>query len=94
MQLPNNTARLTKVALAVASALAFSSSAVADPPIPFLGLKLPIVVHGTVGGAYFAPPVFADTPEGSAGSATEPSVYRGAKVCLDLNDNGVCARDE
>jgi Phosphoesterase family len=77
--------RPTLVAAAVASALALcSTSAFASASI----------VKGVVGGAYFTPPVIADTPAASAGSSTAASVYQGAKVCFDLNDNGVCDANE
>ncbi len=77
--------RPTLVAVAVASALAVcSTSALASVSI----------VKGVVGGAYFTPPVIADTAAASAGSSTVPSAYQGAKVCFDLNDNGVCDANE
>jgi hypothetical protein len=77
--------RPTLVAAAVASALAVcSASAFASPSI----------VKGVVGGALFTPPVIADTAAASAGSSTVASVYQGAKVCFDLNDNGVCDANE
>jgi Phosphoesterase family len=77
--------RPTLVAAAVASALALcSTSAFASASI----------VKGVVGGAYFTPPVIADTAAASAGSSTAASVYQGAKVCFDLNDNGVCDANE
>jgi len=72
--------RPTLVAVAVAGALAVCSTSA------FAGS----IVQGVVGGAYFNPPVFADTAAASAGSSTAASVYQGAKVCFDLNDNGVC----
>src|SRR5262249_2050294 len=52
------------------------------------------LVKGVVGGAYFAAPVFADTAAASAPASTVASVYQGAKVCFDLNDNGVCDSGE
>src|SRR3984957_15075490 len=77
--------RPTLVAAAVASALALcSTSAFASASI----------VKGVVGGAYFTPPVIADTAAGSAASSTAASVYQGARVCFDLNDNGVCDAGE
>src|SRR5215472_9996432 len=79
------TLRPSLVAAAVACTLAVSSnSALAGQQI----------VRGVVSGAYFTPPVFADTAAASAGSSAVPSVYVGAKVCFDLNDNGVCDAGE
>ncbi len=77
--------RPTKVAVAVASALALcSASAFASNSI----------VQGVVGGAYFTPPVFADTAAASSPASTVASVYAGAKVCFDLNGNGACDANE
>jgi len=45
-------------------------------------------VRGVVAGSYFTPPADG-TP-----SSTVPSVYQSAKVCFDLNDNGVCDSGE
>ena len=73
------TVRPTLVAAAVASTLALCS------PSAFAAQSL---VKGTVGGAYFTPPVFADTAAASSGSSSVASVYQAAKVCFDLNDNG------
>jgi hypothetical protein len=85
MQSKLNTLRPNRVALAVASTLALSSTC---------AFAAQSVVRGTVGGAYFAPPVFADTAAASSGASTVASVYQGAKVCFDLNDNGVCDAGE
>jgi Phosphoesterase family len=77
--------RPTLIAAAVAGALAVcSASAFASPSI----------VKGVVGGALFTPPVIADTAAASAGPSSVASVYQGAKVCFDLNDNGVCDANE
>ena len=77
--------RPTKVAVAVASALALcSASAFASNSI----------VQGVVGGANFTPPVFADTAAASSPASTVASVYAGAKVCFDLNGNGACDPNE
>jgi Phosphoesterase family len=77
--------RPTKVAIAVANALALcSASAFASTSI----------VQGVVGGAYFTPPVFADTAAASSPASTVASVYAGAKVCFDLNGNGACDANE
>ncbi|HKE94691.1 MAG TPA: alkaline phosphatase family protein [Povalibacter sp.] len=77
--------RPTLVAAAVASTLGLCSTGA------FAAQSL---VKGVVGGAYFAPPVFADTAAASAPASTAASVYRGAKVCFDLNDNGTCDAGE
>jgi Phosphoesterase family len=76
--------RPTLVAAAVASALAVCSTSA------FAGS----IVTGVVGGALFTPPVIADTAAASAGPSSVASVYQGAKVCFDLNDNGVCDSNE
>ena len=77
--------RPTLIAAAVASALAVCSAS---------AFAAPSIVKGVVGGALFTPPVIADTAAASAGSSTVASVYQGAKVCFDLNDNGVCDANE
>ena len=81
MQSNFNMPRPTLIAAAVASTLALCSTSA------FAAQSL---VKGVVGGAYFTPPVFADTAAGSSGSSTVASAYQGATVCFDLNDNGVC----
>ena len=73
--------RPTKVAAAVASVLALCA------PSAFASVS---IVQGVVGGAYFTPPVFADTAAASSPSSTAASVYAGATVCFDLNGNGAC----
>ena len=73
--------RPSKVAMAVASALALCA------PSAFASVS---IVQGTVGGAYFTPPVFADTAAASSPASTVASVYAGATVCFDLNGNGAC----
>jgi len=45
-------------------------------------------VHGVVAGTVFTP------PSGAVASTTVSSVYRGATVCFDSNNNGVCDADE
>ncbi len=75
------TPRPSLVAAAVASTLALCSTSA------FAAQSL---VKGTVGGAFYTPPVFADTAAASAPASTVASVYQGAVVCFDLNDNGVC----
>ena len=77
--------RPSLVAAAVASTLALCSTS---------AFAAQSVVKGVVGGAYFTPPVFADTAAASSPSSTVASVYQGAIVCFDLNDNGVCDSGE
>lgn len=76
--------RPCKLAAAVASVLALgSASAYANS-----------IVEGVVGGAYFTPPVFSDSAAASSASSTAASVYAGATVCFDLNNNGACDSGE
>src|ERR1700761_4575399 len=51
-------------------------------------------VHGVVAGTYFTSPVISDSPAHASPSSTVPSVYAGAKVCFDLNNNGQCDANE
>jgi hypothetical protein len=51
---------------------------------------MPVTVRGVVAGSYFTPPVNSGTPATSTASTTVASVYAGAKVCFDLNNNGAC----
>jgi len=53
-----------------------------------------VSVKGVVAGSYFTPPVNSNTPALSTASSTVASVYAGAKVCFDLNDNGACDSNE
>ncbi|MDR3415240.1 MAG: alkaline phosphatase family protein [Nevskia sp.] len=77
--------RRTRIATAIAGTLALcSTSAFASVSI----------VKGVVGGAYFTPPVFADTAAASSGASMVASVYAGARVCFDLNGNGACDAGE
>jgi hypothetical protein len=85
MQSNSKTLRPSLVAATVASTLALCSTSA------FAAQSL---VKGVVGGAYFAAPVLADTVPASAPSSTVAGVYQGAKVCFDLNDNGVCDANE
>ena len=71
--------RPSRVAAAVAMAIGSASVFAANISI----------VQGTVGGASFTPPVFADTAAGSQGSSTAAAVYAGATVFFDYNGNGV-----
>ena len=77
--------RPSLIAVTVASTLALCSTSA------FAAQSL---VKGVVGGAYFTAPEFADTAAASAPSSTVASVYQGATVCFDLNDNGVCDSGE
>src|ERR1700679_1200760 len=76
--------RPSLVAAAVASTLALSSTAFAAQSL----------VKGVVGGAYFTPPVFADTAAASSGASTVAGAYAGVTACFDLNDNGGCEAGE
>jgi hypothetical protein len=81
MQISFKTPRPTRLAMAIASVLALGSTH---------SFAAVAIVQGVVGGVYYAPPAFPDTaPAASLGSAV-PSVYAGARVCFDLNGNGVC----
>ncbi|HEY4370153.1 MAG TPA: alkaline phosphatase family protein [Steroidobacteraceae bacterium] len=73
--------RSSLVSIAVAAALmsAFSSSQAATAPV---------IARGVVAGSYFT----ATTTTVPASSAA--SYYSGAKVCFDLNNNGVCDTGE
>jgi hypothetical protein len=75
--------RRSLVSVAVATAL-FSTVAHAAP----------VSVRGVVGGTLFTPPVNATNPANSTAGVTVPSVYAGAKVCFDLNNNGICDAGE
>ncbi|MEA3149619.1 MAG: hypothetical protein QOD56_558 [Gammaproteobacteria bacterium] len=80
--------RRTLVSIAVAAALASSYTASS-----FAG-GAPVSVNGVVAGSYFTAPVNTDNPATSIASSTVASVYQGAKVCFDLNNNGVCDAGE
>ena len=54
----------------------------------------PQIVKGTVAGTLFTPPVNSANPAQSTAGITVPSVYAGAKVCFDLNNNGACDTGE
>jgi len=74
------------VSIAVATALlSVAGASQADAPQ---------VVRGTVAGTLFTPPVNATNPASSNSGKTVPSVYAGAQVCFDLNNNGACDAEE
>src|SRR5215468_7699855 len=52
------------------------------------GTVAPATLSGVVAGSYFTPPV------GPAASNTAASYYEGAKVCVDLNNDGACGPGE
>lgn len=81
------TPRPSLVAVAVASALAISATS-------SFAAAAPVVAKGVVGGTYFTPPVISDNPSVATPSTSVASVYQGAKVCFDLNNNGVCEAGE
>ena len=51
-------------------------------------------VHGVVAGSLFTPPVISNSPAQSTPASTVASVYSGAKVCFDLNNDGICEANE
>ena len=79
--------RASLISSAVASALLMAYA-------PSFAATAPVTVKGVVAGSYFTPPVNSDTPSASTASSTVASVYQGAKVCFDTNDNGVCDAGE
>lgn len=79
--------RATLISSAVASALLMAYT-------PSFAATAPVSVKGVVAGSYFTPPVNSDTPAASTASSTAASVYQGAKICFDTNDNGVCDAGE
>ena len=76
----NSTLRPSRVAAVVASTLAIASTSAFAA----------VTAKGVVGGAYFTAPVISDSPTTAHASSTVASTYAGAKVCFDLNNNGVC----
>jgi len=52
------------------------------------GTVAPATLSGVVAGSYFTPPA------GPAASNTAASYYEGARVCVDLNNDGVCGPGE
>ncbi|HEY4080008.1 MAG TPA: phosphoesterase [Burkholderiaceae bacterium] len=77
--------------LSAAVGAAVLSAFAADANAAVIGL---VTVKGVVAGTYFVPPVNSDTPGNARASTTTPSVYAGAKVCFDTNNNGVCDAGE
>jgi len=53
-----------------------------------------VSVKGVVAGTLFTPPVIADSPAQATVGKTVASVYAGATVCFDANNNGVCDAGE
>jgi hypothetical protein len=78
-----------KSLLSIAIAAALFSAAV--PQTASAGI---FSVKGVVAGTQFTPPVNSDDPAQSTASSTVASVYANAKVCFDLNNNGVCDANE
>src|SRR5215475_1166400 len=66
------------VTVSVLAAASFSSQ----------GTVAPATLSGVVAGSYFTPPA------GPAASNTTASYYEGAKVCIDLNNDGACGPGE
>ena len=54
----------------------------------------PVTVKGVVAGSLFTAPVISDNPALATTGATAASVYAGATVCFDANNNGVCDAGE
>ncbi len=54
----------------------------------------PVTVKGVVAGTLFTPPVISDNPALATTSSTVASVYAGATVCFDANNNGRCDAGE
>ncbi len=77
----------SRTLLATAATAALSSYAGHAAAATPLG---PVTVKGVVAGTYFTPPVISDSPTIAKASSTVTSVYAGAKVCFDANNNGVC----
>lgn len=78
MKFQSKMLRPSLVAAAVASALATGAASAATMSI----------AAGTVGGAQFTQPTFADSASASAGSSTTATTYAGVTVFYDLNGNG------
>nr|WP_077036659.1 phosphoesterase [Pelomonas sp. KK5] len=53
-----------------------------------------VSVKGIVAGTLFTAPVIADSPAQATSGQTAASVYAGATVCFDANNNGVCDAGE
>jgi hypothetical protein len=85
--IPNLPLRPSLIAIAVASALTLASTA-------SLAATAPVAVKGVVAGSFFNPPVISDNPATATASSTVASVYTGAKVCFDVNNNGICDAGE
>ena len=73
------------LSLAIAAAL-FSAAAPSHAGIT--------TVRGVVAGSLFTAPVNSNNPAQSAPPSTIASVYSGAKVCFDLNNDGICEANE
>src|SRR6185312_16092219 len=78
-------ARKSLISIAVSAALLAATG---------VATAAPVVVKGSVAGTLFTPPVNSDDPTLSQASSTVASVYAGAKVCFDLNNNGACDANE
>lgn len=78
------------MSLAVTGVLCAAASAAAAAVVPVAGVTL----RGVVAGSFFTAPVISNSPAASAASSSIASLYQGAKVCIDSNDNGVCDAGE
>jgi len=78
LQAAGQPARLATVSAAVALLVAWAP------------VQAAVSVKGVVAGTLFTPPVISDSPALATRGATIASVYAGATVCFDANNNGVC----
>lgn len=75
------------LSVAIATALMSGSA-------PSHAAAAPVSVKGVVAGSFFTPPANTGNPATSTASTTVASIYAGATVCFDLNNNGVCDTGE
>lgn len=57
---------------------------------PIRAQLTPTTIRGVVAGTAFTLPTISDAPSGSTRSSTVASHFKGAKACVDANDNGSC----
>ena len=80
--------------LGVLSAAVGAALFAAYAPAQAVTIATPVTVKGVVAGTLFTPPVISDTPSLAKASQTAASVYAGATVCFDTNNNGICDAGE
>ncbi len=61
---------------------------------PIRAQLTPTTIRGIVAGSQFTAPTISNSPSLSAASLTVASHFKGAKVCVDANNNGSCEPDE